>query len=84
MLMGKNKPQKGSRNCFFDRSVLCLLLFLALPLFIAPPVQADNVIRFGASLSLTGRMATEGRRVRDGYDFYMKHINARGGIPIKG
>ena len=84
MLIGKNKPQKGSWNCFFDRSILCVLLFLALLLFISPPVQADNVIRFGASLSLTGRMATEGRRVRDGYDFYMKHINARGGIPIKG
>ncbi len=46
--------------------------------------QAENIIRFGASLSLTGRMATEGRLVKDGYDFYVKHINARGGIPIKG
>jgi len=48
------------------------------------PVKADDVIRFGASLSLTGRMATEGRLVRDGYDFYVKHINALGGIPING
>ncbi|MFO7600347.1 MAG: amino acid ABC transporter substrate-binding protein, partial [Candidatus Desulfacyla sp.] len=47
-------------------------------------MKAEDVIRFGASLSLTGRMATEGRLVKDGYDFYAKHINERGGIPIKG
>ena len=46
--------------------------------------KAEDVIRFGASLSLTGKMATEGRLVKDGYDFYVKHINEQGGIPING
>jgi branched-chain amino acid transport system substrate-binding protein len=46
--------------------------------------QAQDVIRFGASLSLTGRLSTEGKRVKDGYDFYVKHVNALGGIDIAG
>jgi len=46
--------------------------------------NAQDVIRFGASLSLTGRLSTEGKRVKDGYDFYVKHVNALGGIDIAG
>ena len=44
--------------------------------------EENKEIRFGASLALTGRMATEGRLVKDGYDFMAKHINEAGGIPI--
>jgi branched-chain amino acid transport system substrate-binding protein len=44
----------------------------------------NNVIRFGASLSLTGGMSTEGRLVRDGYDMYVKLVNERGGIEVDG
>ena len=58
-----------------------LLLFAA---FVFPAAGADEKIRFGASLSLTGKMATEGQRVKDGYDFYVKHINGLGGIEING
>lgn len=46
--------------------------------------QNSNVIRFGASLSLTGSLSTEGKRVRDGYNFFVKHINELGGIPVNG
>jgi len=46
--------------------------------------QDANVIRFGASLSLTGNLSTEGKRVKDGYDFFVKHVNELGGIPING
>ena len=45
---------------------------------------ADDVVRFGASLSLTGGLSTEGKQCKDGYDFYVKHINEQGGIPIAG
>lgn len=69
---------------FTFRSYLSGLLLFFVILSISFPVQAEDLIRFGASLSLTGRMATEGRRVRDGYDFYVKHINALGGIAIRG
>ena len=67
----------------FPNAIVFCLLFTFL--FCIPwQGMAQDVIRFGASLSLTGKMSTEGRRVRDGYDFYVKHINERGGIPIKG
>lgn len=66
--------------------LFCFILFFGLyGIFtFTSIVKAEDVVRFGASLSLTGRMATEGRLVKDGYDFYVKHINALGGIPIKG
>jgi branched-chain amino acid transport system substrate-binding protein len=45
----------------------------------------DRVVRFGASLSLTGSLSDNGRLVKDGYDFYVKHINQQfGGIDIGG
>lgn len=46
--------------------------------------QSQNTIRFGASLSLTGALATEGRLVKDGYDMYVRMANERGGIKIGG
>lgn len=46
--------------------------------------QNADTIRFGASLSLTGKLSTEGKRVKDGYDFYVKHVNEQGGIDIGG
>lgn len=80
----KMVPRFDFGGCFTFRSYLSGLLLFFVILSISFPVQADDLIRFGASLSLTGRMATEGRRVRDGYDFYVKHINALGGIAIRG
>ena len=58
---------------------------LALGAFAASPAalaDEEKVVTFGASLSLTGRMATEGRLVKDGYDFMVDHINDAGGIPV--
>jgi branched-chain amino acid transport system substrate-binding protein len=60
------------------------LSLFGLALFPPALAQAQDVIRFGASLSLTGRLSTEGKRVKDGYDFYVKHVNALGGIDIAG
>ena len=49
------------------------------------PAQAQqDVITFGAALSLTGKTATEGRLVKAGYDLYVEQINARGGIKVAG
>ena len=45
-------------------------------------VHAEDTVRFGAALSLTGKLAPHGKNVKDGYDFIVKHINERGGIPI--
>jgi branched-chain amino acid transport system substrate-binding protein len=50
------------------------------------PASAQNTdtIGFGASLPLTGALATYGKRVKDGYDFYARHVNNMGGIDISG
>ena len=55
---------------------------LAGSLVFAAAAKAQDVITFGAALSLTGGTATEGRLVKEGYDFYVKHINAMGGIKV--
>jgi branched-chain amino acid transport system substrate-binding protein len=61
-------------------SLACFVGAAALGL--AAPTQAQDVITFGASLSQTGGMATEGRLVKEGYDFYVKYINEKGGIKV--
>lgn len=48
------------------------------------PAHAEDVIQFGAALSLTGGLATEAKSAKAGYDFYVKHINELGGINIGG
>ena len=49
-----------------------------------PAADGDAVIHFGASLSLTGALANEGRLVRDGYEFIFDELNERGGIEVGG
>jgi len=52
-----------------------------------PPALAQAqqpTITFGAALSLTGRVSTEGRLVKVGYDIYVDEINKRGGIRVGG
>jgi branched-chain amino acid transport system substrate-binding protein len=49
------------------------------------PAQAqEDTITFGAALSLTGKMSTEGRLCQEGYDIYVEEINKRGGIKVGG
>lgn len=45
---------------------------------------AQNEVRFGCSISLTGKLTYEGRATRDGYEFYKALINRRGGLNIGG
>jgi len=64
------------------RRDLLRVLGLAAVLTGASPALAEDIVTFGTALSLTGKLATEGTQVRDGYDFYVRHINERGGIKI--
>jgi branched-chain amino acid transport system substrate-binding protein len=76
--VGRDRPTPFADTAF-------LLATAAVFVFaFASPLRAEPEVRFGASLSLTGSKATEGRLVKDGYDFYVKHINERGGIEIAG
>lgn len=67
------------------RALFCAIVLTAFAgaLFVSP-AAAEEKVRLGASLSLTGKLATHGKNVKDGYDFMVKHINERGGIPIGG
>jgi ABC-type branched-subunit amino acid transport system substrate-binding protein len=55
------------------------VLALALTVSALAPTLADDIIRFGAAVSLTGSLSTEAKQMKDGYDFYVKQINERGG-----
>ncbi|HET20130.1 MAG TPA: hypothetical protein ENO16_05940 [Chromatiales bacterium] len=66
---------------------ITILLTIGLALWAVPasanPMQEDKpTIRFGAVLSLTGRLDHEGQLVRNGYELWREQVNARGGIPV--
>ena len=50
----------------------------------APVRAADDVITFGAAVSLTGSLAKEGHLTQEGYDFWKDYANAHGGIKVAG
>ena len=59
----------------------CVLAALAL--VVAPAGAAPRpAIVFGAAISLTGPLANEGRLTKEGYDFWMRYVNAHGGLRI--
>jgi branched-chain amino acid transport system substrate-binding protein len=43
---------------------------------------SQDVIRFGAAISLTGKFAKEGQLVKQGYDLWKERVNASGGIKV--
>jgi branched-chain amino acid transport system substrate-binding protein len=50
----------------------------------ASPAAADDVVRFGAPLPLTGPLAPEGIKQQQGYDLWAEQANKAGGISIGG
>jgi branched-chain amino acid transport system substrate-binding protein len=46
--------------------------------------QADDVIRVGAPLPLTGPLSPEGEKQRRGYDLWAETVNENGGITVDG
>jgi branched-chain amino acid transport system substrate-binding protein len=48
------------------------------------PAAADDVIRFGAPLPLTGPLAPEGLKQQQGYDIWAEQANKAGGISVGG
>ncbi len=65
-------------------TVAGLALAVLIAMFTAPPAAADDVVKVGAALSLTGKLAKEGQLVHHGYDFYVDYINSRGGFDVRG
>ena len=50
----------------------------------AQTASADDVIRFGAPLPLTGPLAPEGIKQQQGYDLWAEQANKAGGISVGG
>lgn len=44
----------------------------------------ENIIKIGAAVSLTGKMAYEGRLVKQGYEVWEDWVNSHGGIDVGG
>ena len=77
-----NAQHRSTRTHPHSLPAVAASILLAVILGIAAPALAQDVITYGASLSLTGAQATEGRLVKEGYDFYVRHINEKGGIKV--
>lgn len=66
-----------------------LMGFLSLASFLTfaslkPAFAADDVIRIGAPLALTGGLADEGKKQQVSYAMWAKRVNAAGGITVGG
>jgi branched-chain amino acid transport system substrate-binding protein len=48
------------------------------------PALAQETIRFGAPLSLTGPLADAGNKSKQGYDICVAAVNAKGGVNVDG
>jgi branched-chain amino acid transport system substrate-binding protein len=84
--MDNGDPRTRCRAGLAFRLMAALLLpLIGTVLWAAPAVAQEKVIRFGAALSLTGPFVDNARLTKDGYDFYVKHVNADlGGIEVNG
>ena len=45
-------------------------------------LSAEKVLKLGASVCITGRLAKEGGYVKDGYTLWMEEVNKKGGIKV--
>jgi branched-chain amino acid transport system substrate-binding protein len=62
------------------RSLISLLVALALILSAVAPVLAEDVIKIGGIGVLSGDYGKYGQAVREGVDLYVKQVNAAGGV----
>lgn len=66
------------KHTLLRATLLAALTLAALPAF------AQDVIKIGAPLALTGGLADEGRKQQIAYDMWLKRVNAAGGINVGG
>jgi branched-chain amino acid transport system substrate-binding protein len=73
-----------SRLASFARVSIPLLLAVAGSGICASAASADDVIRFGAPLPITGPLAPEAVKQQQGYDLWAEQANKAGGITVGG
>src|ERR1700694_2828376 len=73
-------PKLARLPAFFGAVFAAAVCWSAL----APAAAADDVVRFGAALPLTGPLAPEGIKQQQGYDLWAEQANKAGGISVGG
>src|SRR4030042_1943909 len=66
------------------KKLFLILIMAVLAFLLVGTVFAQDVVRLGCSISLTGKLTYEGKATRDGYEFYKALINKKGGLNIGG
>ena len=68
------------------KKVIIFVMLISILLFgLTGIVSAqENIIKIGVAVSLTGRMAYEGRLVKEGYEVWEDWVNSHGGITAGG
>jgi len=64
--------------------VSIILISVLLVGLVGTAFASDGVIKIGAAVSLTGKMAYEGRLVKQGYEVWEDWVNSHGGIDVGG
>lgn len=62
--------------------MLSMFACVVVPTLTAVTVHAQEVIRFGAPLPLTGALAPEALKQQQGYDLWVEQVNKAGGIKV--
>lgn len=68
----------------FTRRALFAVTMIASSGLLTLPAWADDVIRIGAPLPLTGALSPEGLKLQQGYELWRETVNAAGGIKVAG
>ena len=63
---------------------LLLTTVVAASVFGIQPVHAQETIKFGAPLPITGPLAPEALKKKQGYDLWANQVNLAGGINVAG
>ncbi|HEY0878812.1 MAG TPA: ABC transporter substrate-binding protein, partial [Zeimonas sp.] len=66
------------------RALACAAVVAAAPLVFSTHAVAQETIRFGAPLPLTGALAPEALKQQQGYDLWAEQVNKAGGIDVGG
>ncbi|MHC2994601.1 MAG: amino acid ABC transporter substrate-binding protein [Candidatus Atribacteria bacterium] len=68
------------------KKVLISVMLISILLFslVGSALAQENIIKIGAAVSLTGKMAYEGRLVKEGYEVWEDWVNNHGGITAGG
>ena len=77
---GDTSEPESTREC----SMKLLSTFALVVLALWPSFAAAQAIKVGAVVPVTGRYGAGGAQVRAGYEIAVEHINAAGGVTIRG